>query len=169
MKKEIFKIVLLVVLGICCAFFIKQCVGFCVKVRGSSMNPNYSDGDMCIALSMGTIDRGDVVVIDTSKLNNSIAAHSYLIKRVIGLPGDEICIKDGNVYVNGTLYKEDYILHSTTASSELSDVKLGAGEYYVLGDNRPVSKDSRYLGSIPRMAIKGIVVGGKKEGTFVND
>ena len=75
----------------------------------------------------------------------------FLIKRVIGLPGDIVRSIDGELFINDKKIEEDY------AKGETSDfeVKVRKGEYFVLGDNREVSLDSRYFGSFERKQIKG--------------
>lgn len=82
------------------------------------------------------------------------------IKRVIGLPGDHIVIKDGNVYRNDELIEESYIREAVTGSQEeeYSDVIVPEGTLYVMGDNREQSKDSRSFGCIPYERVNGYLV-----------
>jgi signal peptidase I len=79
-----------------------------------------------------------------------------LIKRVIGLPGETVEIRDQQVYVDGGLLNESYIneLNSTSGGSN-SQVMLGPNQYYVMGDNRNHSRDSRFFGPVSRSAIIG--------------
>ena len=111
-------------------------------VSGSSMNPNYYDGDRFLLIRDWLItdyDYGDVVCI---KQDNSI-----LIKRIIGKPGDHISIHDGYVFRNDQMVVEhDYINQVTVAVGEYKDIVLKEGEYYLLGDNRGGSIDSRIFG-----------------------
>lgn len=81
-----------------------------------------------------------------------------LVKRVIGVPGDEIDIRDGKVYVNGNELVEDYIKGVTYPREIQFPLKVGEGEYFVLGDNREVSKDSRSFGVIKKSQIEGRAV-----------
>lgn len=82
-----------------------------------------------------------------------------MIKRVIGLPGDHIQIKDGSVYVNGEKLEESYISNEiSTESFILNDFTVPEGYYFMMGDNRERSSDSRTLGCIPKNKLEGRVV-----------
>jgi len=81
-----------------------------------------------------------------------------LVKRVIGIPGDEIDIRDGNVYRNGERLDEPYVKGITETREVIFPIKVPAGKYLVLGDNREVSKDSRTFGLIDRSQIEGKAV-----------
>jgi signal peptidase I len=133
-----------------------------VKVEGTSMEPGLSDNERIFInkftykLNLGDIHRGDTVVFwyppDTSK--------SY-IKRVIGLPGDRIRITRGRVYVNGSAMTEDYVAEQYRDPSSWNngrEVALPAGDYFVLGDHRNSSSDSRAWGWVPRDNIYGKAV-----------
>lgn len=133
-----------------------------VKVEGTSMEPGLSDNERIFInkftyrLNLGEIRRGDTVVFwyprDTSK--------SY-IKRVIGLPGDRIRIADGQVYVNGAPLNEEYVAErfrdvSTWSGGE--EITVPPNDYFVLGDHRNSSSDSRAWGYVPRENIYGKAV-----------
>jgi len=82
-----------------------------------------------------------------------------LIKRVIGLPGDHIQIKEGSVYLNGEKLEENYLDKSVfTESFVLTDFTVPEGYYFMMGDNRERSSDSRTIGCIPKKKIEGRVV-----------
>jgi signal peptidase I len=125
-----------------------------VKVEGTSMMPQLTDQERIFinkfVYRFEDIHRGDVVVFwypgDTTK--------SY-IKRVIGLPGDVVEIFHGEVYVNGQELTEPYILPEFRGSQNVSRTVVGAGSYYVLGDHRNSSNDSRVWGTVPRNFIYG--------------
>jgi signal peptidase I len=102
--------------------------------------------------------RGDIVIFK-SELQDENGKNKLLIKRVIGLPGDKITINDGKVYVNDKEYDESYLKDGYTTGS-VNNFKVPKGEYFVMGDNRVVSIDSRYseVGCVKKDAIKGRAV-----------
>lgn len=102
--------------------------------------------------------RGDIVIFK-SKLQDENGKDKLLIKRVIGLPGDKITINDGKVYINDKKYDESYLKDGYTTGS-VNNFKVPKGEYFVMGDNRVVSIDSRYseVGCVKKDAIKGRAV-----------
>ena len=110
-------------------------------VSGSSMEPTYYSGDRFLLIRDWLIDDYEYGDIVCGKFDGSI-----LIKRVIGKPGDHIQIMNGCVYRNGEKLEEDYVLTPTYAAEEASDIIVGEGEYYLLGDNRGGSMDSRVFG-----------------------
>ena len=127
---------------------------FRATVSGDSMKPTYIDGDVCYALVNSEISRGDIVIIDEKHGNEK-----HLIKRVIGLPGETIQIKDSVVYINGIEYSEDYISDNSYYSGLAEEpIEIGIDEYFVLGDNRPISRDSRVFGAVKRSKIRGVVI-----------
>ena len=102
--------------------------------------------------------RGDIVIFK-SELQDENGKDKLLIKRVIGLPGDKITINDGKVYINDKEYDESYLKDGYTTGS-VNNFKVPKGEYFVMGDNRVVSIDSRYseVGCVKKDAIKGRAV-----------
>jgi signal peptidase I len=128
------------------------------EVVGNSMYPTYKNGEYLMAnkitYKITDPDRGDVIIFKYSDTQD-------FIKRVIGLPGDEIMLKDGNIYVNGTQLDEEDYLDSTIYTNGADFLKEGEsitvpdGQYFVCGDNRPHSSDSRVFGTIQESAIKG--------------
>lgn len=134
---------------------------FLLTVEGSSMEPTYWEGDIRFAVVQGKVERGDVVVVDSVKPNE------HLIKRVVGLPGEKVQIKNSTVYINDKVYTEEYIPYAEYPVGDFAEgIVLGVNEYFVLGDNRPISYDSRYFGAISRADIRGIVVGGRRVGVL---
>ena len=143
--REIVSVVLNVLVCFLVVFLITQFIGQRTVVSGSSMEDTLSDGDNLIVdkISYRFSDpkRFDVVVFPYQYEEDT-----YYIKRIIGLPGEVVKIDgSGNIYINGELLEEDYgteaILNAGLASSE---IVLGANEYFVLGDNRNNSTDSRF-------------------------
>ncbi|MBI5434291.1 MAG: signal peptidase I [Planctomycetes bacterium] len=123
-------------------------------VRGSSMQPGIHDGDRIVidpfAYLFGQVKRGDVVVLKYP-LDPSV---DY-IKRVIGLPGDEVVIEAGIVWVNGVALEEPYVSDADPLSRSATRVK--PAHFFVLGDNRPRSSDSRDFGQVPAEYVRGRV------------
>ncbi len=128
------------------------------EVHGASMLPNFTTGDRVITEKVtryfNDIKRGEVVIV------HSPVHTEPLIKRVIGLPGETIEIKNGEVYVNGIMLSEDYLKDGIKTSGQrfLKDgvpYTLSNDEYLVMGDNRPVSSDSRSWGTVKREDIIG--------------
>jgi signal peptidase I len=125
-----------------------------VRVEGTSMLPVLEDQDRLFinefAYRLGEIHRGDVVVFyyphDISK--------SY-IKRVIALPGDHLRIDHGKVWVNGTEQVENFVPRKYEDDRSLPENTIPSGEYFVMGDHRSISSDSRDFGPVPRDLIYG--------------
>ena len=120
-----------------------------VRVDGDSMKNTLKNGDILLLYKLGSINRLDIIVLDEEKDNEKI------IKRVIGLPGETVAIKKGKIYVNDKVIDDEYAYGET---SDYDKVTLEDDEYFILGDNRLISKDSRYFGSIKKSEIKGKIV-----------
>lgn len=132
------------------------------KVSGPSMYPTFQDGDYIISdkvtYDFASPKRGDVIVFKDPQ-DTSLD----FIKRVIGLPGDTVELVNGKVYVNQQQIQESYIASTivTTGNSFLPDnqeITVPANDYFVLGDNREVSSDSRSWGYVPKNEIIGRVI-----------
>jgi signal peptidase I len=128
-----------------------------VKVEGTSMTPLISDQERIFinkfVYRFEPIERGDVVVfwypLDRSK---------SFIKRVVGLPGDTVAIREGHVYLNGKLLQEPYVPPASADVGDLSPMKIPNDDYFVMGDHRISSNDSRIFGPVPRKYIYGKAV-----------
>lgn len=120
-----------------------------VRVDGDSMKNTLKNGDILLLYKLSSIDRFDIIVLDEEKDNEKI------IKRVIGLPGETVAIKKGKIYINDKLIDDEYAYGET---SDYNKVTLRDDEYFILGDNRLISKDSRYFGPIKDNEIKGKIV-----------
>ena len=117
-----------------------------VRVQGPSMNNTLENGDILLLYKLGKYQRFDIVVLKEEEDKDAI------IKRIIGMPGETIEITDGNIYINGEIIEDNYGFGKT---SDYNRIVLADNEYFLLGDNRIVSKDSRYFGAIKRDNIKG--------------
>lgn len=118
-----------------------------IRVNGTSMYPTLKQNEIMILNKIGLksgIDRFDIVVVKTD--NNRI------IKRVIGLPGESVMYEDGKLYINGKYVEDSYSLSET---KDFDNIFLKEDEYFVLGDNREVSKDSRMIGPVKKEQILG--------------
>ncbi|OGE13270.1 signal peptidase I [Candidatus Curtissbacteria bacterium RIFCSPLOWO2_12_FULL_38_9] len=123
------------------------------RVQGISMQPNFESGELLltekISYHFSKPNLNDVIVFQAP-----IGNKADFIKRIIALPGDTIKLEDGKVIVNGSEVEENYINSKTNGNTA---VLLGKDEYFVLGDNRSSSSDSRTFGPIKRSSIKGKV------------
>ena len=125
------------------------------QISGNGMQDTLSNGQDILVnkdayLSHGPV-RGDVVFF-----HDPTDSKRLLVKRIIGLPGDSIVLASNSVSVNSVRLTEPYVTVEYNPASET--VKVPSGEYFVLGDNRPVSKDSRSFGFIPRKNIVGQII-----------
>ena len=152
MNKRIRNIIEYVIIIIAVLLF-RQFLFSPIRVSGDSMVPTLNDGDIMIlnkiGYSINGLDRFDIVVVDYDG--------EKIIKRVIGLPGDYIEYKDNQLYINETYVKEEYQRKDTNdfILEMIGENKIPEGKYLVLGDNRPISKDSRIIGLIDEKDIKG--------------
>lgn len=144
-----------------------------VRVDGRSMYPTLKDGEFGFTnvggVLLNGVERGDIVVVTMEEEGQK----THWVKRVIGLPGDTVSCVNDVVYINGKVLDETkYIAPDyrqslvdkfgyfnkvpnadNTNVEDFEEVKLGDDEYYVMGDNRPYSKDSRYVGPIKKSQI----------------
>ena len=120
--------------------------GGAIAFNGTSMYPTLEGNEIMLLNKLGTIDRFDIVVLKLDGENNN------LIKRIIGLPGEKVEIKDNEIYINDELLEDDY---GYGVTYNIDAVTLADDEYFILGDNRIVSLDSRVFGKINRSEIKG--------------
>lgn len=134
-----------------------------IVVQQQSMEPNFHGGDYLITSRQayrlfGEPERGDVIVFK-SELTTDDGEQKCLIKRIIGLPGDVVEIKDGYVYINGEEIDEPYVKEQGI-SGDMEALTVPENELFVMGDNRGVSEDSRSprVGTISENTIVGKVI-----------
>lgn len=128
-----------------------------VIVSGNSMKPNLHNGEVLLEKKIGynhsSIKRFDIVVIKTG--------NEEIIKRIIGMPGEHISYKNNKLYINDKIVKETFKFRNTE-DFNLEEIcnctSIPEGKYLVLGDNRPISKDSRTIGLVDEKDILGKAV-----------
>lgn len=147
MKKKVLHEIISYILIILFVVLVRSFIVTPVKVKGPSMMPTLKEKDVLILNKLKkNYKRGDIVVI--KKLGKT----DEIIKRIIGIPGDTVEIEKGVVYINTKKLDEPYKKGMT---GNLDLIKLKENEYFVLGDNRGVSMDSRLIGPITKKEIKG--------------
>lgn len=143
--KELIPYILIIVV----VMLIRTFVATPIIVQGSSMNPTL-DGNEIMMLKKydNDYERFDIVVVDKSVEGDNI------IKRIIGLPGETISYSDDVLYINNKSMEDPYKIGITGAFPQIT---LGEDEYFLMGDNRTVSLDSRVLGPIKEKELEGTV------------
>ena len=144
-----------------------------VRVDGKSMYPTLKDGEFCFTnvggVLLNGVERGDIVVVTMEEDGQK----THWVKRVIGLPGDTVTCVNDVVFINGKVLDETQYIdpdyrqscvdkfgyfnkvpnEDNTDVKDFDEVKLDNDEYYVMGDNRPYSKDSRYVGPVKKSQL----------------
>ena len=150
-KKNIISEIIPYVVIVIVVVLIRSFIVTPVRVDGLSMVPTLSDREILILKKYDhSFDRFDVIVFEHDG--------NRLIKRVIGLPGDYVEYKNDKLYINGKHIKEKFVRNSETADFKLEDIeldKVSEGCYFVMGDNRENSTDSRIIGEVCAEDIKG--------------
>ena len=173
MKAFLFEALETLLLGVG-AFLILQASVQNFRVQGESMDPTLANQQhllvsklaysvlpiqTALAATVGDSDNGDLYVFSPPQRGDIVVFHlldrqgADLVKRVVGLPGETVEMRDGRVYVNGDLLEEPYL--SSFDDSNEPPVVVPEGAYFVLGDNRAVSFDSRSMGPIDQTQIIG--------------
>lgn len=157
-EKEVLSFIRDLAICIVAVFLITSFIFLPVQVKGNSMYPELNDKALGFSNVMGYnisgLKRFDVVIVYVAEKDE------YLVKRVIGLPGETVSYLNGQLYINGAAVKEDFLDKDYVASyngtfmQDVSAITLGDDEYYCLGDNRPHSTDSRYYGPFKKSNIK---------------
>ncbi|UQS84733.1 signal peptidase I [Apilactobacillus apisilvae] len=179
--KEIFSTVIYILI-IAVIYFVIQHFFAMVTIDGDSMDPNLHNKERVYVTKQSKIRKNSVIVFDAHGEDPSRTVKTDYVKRVIGMPGDKIVFKDHQLYVNDKAIKQNYI--NKQQQQQGSEYKLGSdvlkdwdiptlsktrwvynktatvvpkGEYFVMGDNRAISNDSRYWGFVKQDKILGVV------------
>jgi signal peptidase I len=162
-KKEVFSWIRTISFALIIAFLFRHFFFTPSIVHGESMSPTFHEDDKLIISKISKIHRFDTIVF------NAPDANEHYVKRVIGLPGDNVEMKDDVLYINGEPMKEPYLevegvgipfekMTGDFTLEELTGVpRVPKGTLFVLGDNRLNSKDSRYFGFITEESVLGEV------------
>lgn len=166
--KQIFEWMVVIAIALIVAMLVRLFLLQQFYISGPSMETTmFSDNRVLVSklsYKIGEIDRGDVVVFDRATMNGSQIEHDDLIKRVIGLGGETIEIRDCSVYIDGKKLEETYLPSRDMGLENLSDrcgvvsmpvTTIENDEVFLVGDNRPQSFDSRMFGPIKKDLIIG--------------
>ncbi len=177
--REIIQWTVLIIIAIVISMLIRTFIFEPVKVEGSSMLNTLQSGERLILYKTGYLlhvpQRGDIIVLKYKDgmyqflnlfnripfIRNMIEQSGFeedYIKRIVGVPGDIVDIHDGSVYINGEKLEEEYANGITEQKTISLPIEIKEDQYFVLGDNRQNSKDSRIIGLVERQRIKGKVV-----------
>ena len=161
-----------IALGLLIAFLVKTYVFQIVRVDGSSMQPNLQDSEQVLVMKRTPIKRMSVIVFDAHGEDPAATQSVDYVKRVIGVPGDTVSAKDGKLYVNNKEVPQKFIDEEQRTSGTgnwtmasiankygwgSNPVKVPKDSYFVLGDHRSVSNDSRYWGFVKKDKVMGVV------------
>ena len=149
-SKSLLSFIISCILGLFLGIFISNNIICFGDIQGSSMEPTYYNNDRLLVCKLLSPNRGDIVVFNHDE--------KCLIKRVIAVPGDSITIVDSNLILNGSVVKESYIKEEEFEGGKIENeiLLLGEGQYFVMGDNRNSSYDSRNFGVIYSNDIIGV-------------
>lgn len=148
-------ILILIIFSLINAFFVGVFV-----VDGESMDPNFKNKELVFwrkgiyTETITTPQRGDIVVVQYP----GDPKHKVYVKRIVGLPNETVQIKRGKVYINAKIYREKYLNQSLVTEPE-GLWTMRSNEYFVMGDNRPNSNDSRFFGPIEKRFVLGKALG----------
>ena len=157
MAREIFEWIMVFVVAAALAFVVRTFIFEPVRVDGSSMLNTLTDGEYMIATKfdylLGDPERFDIVICDYPNTSDGM----YRVKRVIGLPDETIELRAGELYVDGVHIEQDFDM--TPNETYFGPYTVPPGHYFVMGDNRNNSKDSRsaMVGALARDQVKGHV------------
>jgi len=157
-RRQLAKLALLVVLSFCSYLFFSRVIVTAVEVKGASMAPTLSAGDRFLLNRFAYLhrepQRGELIVLKDPETGELI------VKRIVGMPCETVIMQNDHTYVNGRLLSEPYAagtprldLHTPLGKATV----IPRDHYFVLGDNRSRSLDSRAFGTVPRESIVGVI------------
>jgi len=159
LKRQLMVLALLLVSSVMSYAVINRWCLSTVVVQGRSMQPTLDDGDRCLLNRLSYVyaspRRGDLVVL-RDRSEDDLA-----VKRIVALPGESVRVSNGTIFVNGRRLIEPYLEDGTTTVTPGGNdqaYELHAEEYFVLGDNRAESEDSRYYGPVTRRQFVGTLI-----------
>ena len=160
LKKEVIGWVVTITAAIIIAVLVRSFVFIMVQVDGSSMLDTLHNENRLFVWRAGYLfdapERGDVIICHYPDAEGNYDGNINYVKRVIGLPGDTVSIIAGEVYINNQKLEEPYVTPKRVNAKEyMAPITLGEEDYFVMGDNRSNSRDSRYVGAIKREQIVG--------------
>lgn len=150
--------------AVCAALLLRLFAIEIDRVRGQSMLPNIRHGDWLLVSPLpyllGRPKRFDCVIcFYPHRRMRRIPLPQHFVKRVVGLPGETVAMEDGVLLINGLAVDEPFLDPTRTRfRRSIPETRLGADEYFVLGDNRDGSNDSRSVGALPKRMLRGKVV-----------
>ncbi len=150
---EVFEILAVAIISV---FLIYRFIAQPFQVNGASMQPNFISNEYVVVdevtYHFDNPVRGQVIVF-----HDPLDESEYFIKRIIGLPGDTISIRNGKVLINGSVLDEPYLPAGVIVSGDAVYPKLAPNQFFVMGDNRLESFDSRSWGPVNKSEIVGVV------------
>jgi signal peptidase I len=159
-RKVVIEWTVILVIAVVASFLVRAYAVQTFFIPSGSMEPTLHVGDRILvnklSVRFGTINIGDIIVFKAPpKEHCDDGSFSDLVKRVVGLPGDVMSSKGNTIYVNGKALKEPWTYFHTLNPPIPKNTKVPPNSYYVMGDNRANSCDSRFWGSVPRKDIIG--------------
>jgi signal peptidase I len=162
-KRNLIEWILILGIAIGVAVLLRVFVVTTYYIPSSSMEPTLQIGDRILvdklAFDFGSVKTGEIIVFHAPSDMQGEPPGTVIVKRVIGLPGQVISSNvSGQIFINGHLLKEPWLPANTAPGRQIEPpVKIPSNEYFVMGDNRADSEDSRYFGPIPASLIIGKV------------
>jgi signal peptidase I len=162
-KRRLTEWAIIIVVALTVALVLRAFVVQTFYIPSPSMTPTLKVGDRIVvdklAYHLHGVGRGDIIVFKRPPAENCGTPVTDLVKRVIGLPGETISDKNGTIYIDGKALLQPWLPKNDpdTYTPTFAPVKIPSNSYFVMGDDRTVSCDSRYWGTVPRSLIVGKV------------